>query len=195
MHFTKTEIAVLKTFVSKIKESFTIREIAKKARQNYSIVYSAVQNLYKNNFLIKDKHKNFLLNTKNYQNLVYIEQLRAEEFLVKHKDIELFVNEVIKKLEAGFFSLLLFGSYAEGKQTEKSDIDILIIIENSKDTEKIEEHIQNLSEKYGNFHCNVISKESVKEMAAQKDKLNAINETLNKHIIFFGAEDYYRLIF
>jgi len=195
MYFTKTEIAVLKLFASKITESFTIRELAKKTGQNYSIVYSAVQNLHKNNFLVKDKHKNFSLNIANYEDLSYIEHLRAEEFLAKHKDIGLFIDETIKKLEAGFFSLILFGSYAEGKQNKKSDVDILLIIENPNDTEKIERHIQNLSEKYGNFHCNVIGKESVKEMIAQKDKLNVINETLNKHIIFFGAEDYYRLIF
>ena len=103
-------------------------------------------------------------------------------------------REVIKKIDLGFFSLLLFGSYAEGKATKSSDIDILMIIENTEDTEKIERWLQQISEKYGDFHCNVINKESVKEMLNQREKLNVINETLNKHIIFFGAEDYYRLI-
>ena len=194
MHFTKTEIGILKEFASKITESFTIREIAKRLKQNYSIVYSAVQNLHKNSFLIKDRHKNFSLNKKNYQNLAYIEQLRAEEFLKKNKEIAIFVEDAIEKANLGFFSLLLFGSYAEGKQRKRSDIDILMIIENLEDTEKTERWLQQISERHGNFHCSVISKESVKEMAAQKEKLNVINETLNKHIIFFGAGDYYRLI-
>lgn len=194
MHFTKTEIAILKAFASKITESFTIREIAKRVKQNYSIVYSATQDLHKNGFLIKDKHKNFSLNKKNYQDLAYIEQLRAEEFLKKNKNIALFAEGVIKETKLGFFSLLIFGSYAEGKQTKKSDVDVLMIIENLEDTEKTERWLQQVSERYGNFHCNVIGKESAKEMAAQREKLNVINETLNKHIIFFGAEDYYRLI-
>ena len=94
----------------------------------------------------------------------------------------------------GFFTFLVFGSYAEDKQTKRSDIDILLIIENSEDVEKIERQLKNISEKYGNLHCNVISKESVKEMISKKAKLNVINESLNKHIILFGAEDYYRLI-
>lgn len=194
MYFTKTEIAILKLFASRIKESFTIREVSKEIKQNYSIVYSCTQNLYKNGFLLKDKHKNLSLNIKNYSDLAYVEHLRAEEFFKKNKDISLFADEIINRLEAGFFCLLLFGSYAQGKQTKSSDIDILIIIENSKDSEIIERHVQNISERYGNFHCNVIGKESVKEMITRKDKINVINETLNKHIIFFGAEDYYRLI-
>lgn len=195
MHLTKTETAVLKIFASKIPESFTIREIAKKVKQNYSIVYSAVQTLHKNNFLTKDKHKNFSLNYKeNHQFLAHIEHLRAEDFLKRNKDIDLFINETIKKIPLGFFTLLLFGSYAENKQTKKSDIDILMIIENLKDTEKIERQLRNISEKYGNFDCHVISKESVKEMITKKGKLNVINESLYKHIIFFGAENYYHLI-
>lgn len=195
MHFTKTEISILKAFTLNITESFTIREIAKRIKQNYSIVYSAIQNLHKNSFLVKDKHKNFSLNKENYQDLAYIEQLRAEEFLKKNKEIVIFVEDVIEKANLGFFILILFGSYAEGKQRKGSDIDILMIIENLEDTEKTERWLQQFSERYGNFHCNVISKESVKEMLSQREKLNVINETLNKHIIFFGAEDYYRLIF
>jgi len=194
MHFTKTQIAILKIFCSKIKESFTIKEIAEKIKQNYSIVYSALQDLYENKFLIKDKHKIFSLNyQENHNDLAYIESLRAGEFLKKYKDIALFIDETIKKINLGFFSLLLFGSYVE-KPTKKSDTDILIIIENLKDVEKTEKQVKNISEKYGNFDCNVISKESVKEMLAKKERLNVINETLNKHILFFGAEDYYRLI-
>jgi len=194
MIFTKTQIAILKIFCSRINESFTIKKIAEKTKQNYSIVYSALQDLHKSEFLIKDKHKNFSLNYKeNYDELAYIESIRAEEFLKKHKDIALFINEIIKKINLGFFSLLLFGSYVE-KPTKKSDIDILMIIENSGDAEKIEKQIKNMSEKYGNFDISVISKESVKEMLAKKEKLNVINETLNKHVLFFGAEDYYRLI-
>lgn len=194
MHLTKTETAILKIFCSKIIESFTIREIAKEAKQNYSIVYSSLQNIYKNNFLIKDKHKNFSLNYKeNHQSLAYIEQLRAEEFSKRNKNIALFINDVIRKVNLGFFTLLVFGSYAEGRQKIRSDIDILMIIENSDDTEKLERQLKNMSEKYGDFHCHVISKESVKEMISKK-KLNVINESLNKHIIFFGGENYYRLI-
>ena len=195
MYFTKTETAILKIFTSEITESFTIREISRKLRQNYSIVYSALQNLYKNNFLIKDKHKNFSLDyKKNLSDLAYNESLRAEEFLKKYKDIKLFSNEVINKLGLGFFSLLVFGSYVKGKQKKKSDVDILLIIENLKEVEKIERQLKNISEKYGNFDCHVISKESVVEMLNEREKLNVINETLNNHVILFGAEDYYRLI-
>ena len=63
MILTKTQTAILKIFCSKITESFTIREISDKIGQNYSIVYSALQDLYKTKYLVKDKHKNFSLTT------------------------------------------------------------------------------------------------------------------------------------
>lgn len=195
MEITKTETAILKVLTSRITEQFTIMEIAKEVKQNYSIVYSAAQNLHKNGFLLKNKHKNFSLDYKaNHQDLARIEGLRAEEFLKKHKDIELFVNDAIRKIDLGFFVLLLFGSYAEGKASKRSDIDILMIIESLGDVERIERQLQNISERYGDFHCHAVSKESVREMVSNKGKLNVINESLSKHVIFFGAESFYRLI-
>lgn len=195
MHLTKTETAILKLFASRITEQFTIREIAKGLGQNYSIVYSAVQKLCRNHLLIKDKHKTLSLNCKrNYQVLAHIEHLRAEEFLRKNKDIALFADETARTTDLGFYILLLFGSYAEGRQTRNSDIDILMVVENLKDVEKTELQLRNISEKYGNVDCHVVSRESVREMISKRGKLNVVNESLNKHVIFFGAESYYRMI-
>lgn len=195
MHLTKTETAVLKLFTSRITEQFTIREIARRLGQNYSIVYSAAQKLCRNALLTKDKHKSLALNCKgNCQVLAHIEHLRAEEFLRKNRDIALFAEETAKTTDLGFYILLLFGSYAEGSQTQSSDIDILMVIENLHDAEKTEKHLRNISEKYGDFDCHVVSTESVKEMVGRKGKLNVVNESLNRHIIFFGAESYYRMI-
>lgn len=195
MLFTKIQAEILKILCSRLTETFTIRGITKKLNKKYKVIYNASQDLIKRRFIERDKkHKLLKLNKKNFQDLAYIESLRTEEFIKKNRDIGLFVDEIIQKTNLGFFTLLLFGSYIKKKQTKKSDIDILMIIESSKDIEKTERHIQQLSEKYGNFHCHVIGKESVKEMIAQKEKLNVINETLDKHILFFGAENYYRLI-
>lgn len=193
---TKTQLEILKVFCSKLTESFSIRSIAQQLNKKYKVIYQASQDLIKRDFLEKDKkHKLLKLNyQRNLPELAYIESLRAEQFLKKHPDINLFIDETIKKINLGFFTILLFGSYVESKQTKRSDIDILMIIENLEDTEKIERQLQNISEKYGNFHSHVISQESVREMIKERTKLNVINETLDKHILFFGAENYYRLI-
>ena len=195
MLFTKTQIKTLKLLCSAITKSYSIRAISKAIEQSYPLTYHSTKELIKKGFIIEDAHRFLSLNYKsNFQDLAYIESLRAEELLKKHKEIMLFVGEILKKTE-GFFTLLIFGSYAIGKETKNSDTDILMIIEKTEDADKEEKFLNRIADMYlKKHHCYVIGKESVKEMVKERDKLNVINETLNKHIIFFGADDYYRLM-
>ena len=195
MLFTKTQIKILKLLCSTITKSYSIRAISRAIKQSYPLTYHSAKDLIKKGFIIEDEHRLLSLNYKsNFQDLAYIESLRAEEFLKKHKEIMLFVGEILKKTE-GFFTLLIFGSYAIGEETKNSDTDILMIIEKIEDADKEEKFLNRIADTYlKKHHCYVIGKESVKEMVKERDKLNVINETLNKHIIFFGADDYYRLM-
>ncbi len=195
MLFTKTQIKTLKLLCSAITKSYSIRAISRDIKQSYPLTYNSTKDLIKKGFIIEDEHRLLSLNYKlNFHDLAYIESLRAEEFLKKHKEIMLFVDEVLKKME-GFFTLLIFGSYAIGEEKESSDIDILMIIEKTEDADKEEKFLNRIADIYlKKHHCYIIGKESVKEMIKERDKLNVINETLNKHIIFFGADDYYRLM-
>jgi len=195
MLFTKTQIKILKLLCSAITKSYSIRAISKAIKQSYPLTYHSTKDLIKKGCIKEDEHKLLSLNYKsNFQDLAYIESLRAEEFLKKHKEIMVFVDELIKKMES-FFTLLIFGSHAAGKQAKNSDIDILMIIEKTEDADKEEKFLNRIADTYlRKHHCIVIGKESVKEMIRERSKLNVINETLNKHILFFGADDYYRLI-
>jgi predicted nucleotidyltransferase len=195
MLLTKTQLEIMEIFCSNITKSFSIRGLSKLLNKNYKVAYQAMQGLIKSNILKKDEHQLLKLNShKNFSLLAYVESLRAEKFLKKHKEIGLFVDDVIQKSNLGFFTLMLFGSYAAGTQKKHSDIDVLMIIEDIAQVEAVERNLKFMSETFGNFHIQVISKESVKEMILRPGKLNVVNETLNKHILFFGAEDYYRLI-
>ncbi|MFH0837068.1 MAG: nucleotidyltransferase domain-containing protein [Candidatus Aenigmatarchaeota archaeon] len=193
---TKTEINILKLMASRLTERFSILEIAKELKQNYSIVYASIQTLYKRNFLIKEKHKKYLLNYKtNTTDLAYIESLRSKEFLEKHTAISSFVNDVMKKSEPFYFTFLIFGSYVSRKQTKQSDIDILIIVPDLKDIDKTEVLFESIAKIFSTkFHINVMSIDSVSEMLAKRNENNVFNETLNNHIICFGAENYYKML-
>lgn len=185
----------MEIFCANITKSFSIRGLSKQLDKNYKVAYQAMQGLIEDNLLEKDEHQLLKLNShKNFSLLAYVESLRAEKFLRKHKEIGLFVGETIQKSTLGFFTLMLFGSYAAGTQKTHSDIDILMIIEDIAQVETVERALKFISETFGKFHIHVISKESVREMILRPRKLNVINETLNKHLLFFGAEDYYRLI-
>jgi len=71
----------------------------------------------------------------------------------------------------------------------------LFIVENEDDVKNTEKIISNIASNFSKeFDVNVISKESVYEMLAKREQKNAMNETLNKHVLLFGAESYYRML-
>ena len=187
---TKTQIKIMEIFTSKIAERFSIKQISEILKKPYPLIHRSMQELIKNNLIIKDSKELLSLNYKeNHQELSYIESSRAKEFLNKNKILSLFTKDTLKLIDSDFFILLLFGSSVE---KEGRDIDILIISEKPEEHEKILDHIAgNFTKK---FDIISVSPASVYEMLSKRDNLNVLNETLNKHIILFGAENYYRML-
>lgn len=194
MLFTKTEINVLKLFVSRILDSFTIREVSRMIKKDLKIVHVSIKQLIDNRYFIQEKHNGLKLNYKqNISDLAYIENIRKEEFYRKNKIIKLYINKFIEKTKHKFFILLIFGSYASGKQTKKSDIDLLAVI--PKYDENFERELKaTLSSSISYFHVNVINTDSFYEMLKKREELNIVNETLNNHILLYGAENYYAFL-
>ena len=194
MIFTKTQIEILKIFVSKINQRFSIREISKILYKPYPLIHRSIIPLIENNFLIKDDKELISLNYKeNFSDISYIESIRKKEFLDKDKTISLFVKDIIDKSKIDYFIFLIFGSSIETKNPQ--DIDLLFIIEDKSKISEFEKFLNNLSSNFSKkFDINVISTESAYEMLSKRDNINVMNETLNKHIILFGGESYYRIL-
>lgn len=191
--FTKTQIEIMKVFVSKINERFSIKQISEIMGKAYPLVHRSIKSLVNGGLLIKDNKELLSLNYRgNSQHIAYIEALRADKFL-KDKTISLFTKDVLDKINLDFFVFLVFGSSVESK--EPRDIDILIIVQEKEKTNEIERIVANISSNFSRkFDINVISAESAYEMLNKRDTPNMLNETLNKHILLFGAENYYRIL-
>ena len=161
-----------------------------------SLAHRAIKPLIEENIVLKDKHKNLILNYKiHHETLAFVEYLRRDELLtkVKSKDIALFAEEVINKIKEDNFILLVFGSVIDSDKPR--DIDILLIVDNTDKVDFHEKFLHNIASNYNlPFEERVISFESVYEMLAKRDEMNLINEILNKHMILYGAESFYRLI-
>lgn len=194
MYVNKSTAKVLQFFVAHITESFTLREVARRLKMHVSLTHRAIQPLMDAKIIGQDKHKNLLLQYKtHHETLVFAEYLRRDTFLEKYKDIKLCGDEVINKIKEDNFVLLVFGSAVDSSAPR--DIDILLIVDS---TEKIEFHERFLHNVISNYNLpfeeRVIGFESVYEMLSKRDERNVINELLNKHIILFGAELFYRLL-
>ena len=191
---TKTQFKIMQIFVSKINEKFSIKRVSENLKKPYPLVHRSIKALIDNKFVSKDKQNFLSLNHKqNHSELAYIESLRKKEFLESNKTITLFINDVMEKINLDLFIFLIFGSHI--KKQKSRDIDILVIIEDKKKVNIIEKILNNIASNFTvKFDVNIISVESAYEMLAKRDKINIVNETLDNHLLIFGAENYYRLL-
>ena len=194
MYINKSTAKVLQLFTGRITESFTLREVARRLKMHVSLTHRAIHPLIDAKLIEQDKHKNLSLNYKiHHETLVFAEYLRRDILLSKFKDIKLFVEEVLTKIKQDSFVLLMFGSAVDSNKPR--DVDILLIVDSTDKVEFHEKFLHNIASNYGlPFEERVIGFESVYEMLSKRDEKNVMNEILNKHIILYGAELFYRLI-
>ncbi|MBS3128817.1 hypothetical protein J4410_06765 [Candidatus Woesearchaeota archaeon] len=192
--FTKTQIRILEVFTAHITEKYSINKIAQLLKKPYPLIHKSVKYLLQKKMLVKDQHKLLSVNIKEHHaELAYVESLRREALYKRHTFLSLFFEDFEKSVGQKFFVALVFGSTVETRNPR--DIDILVIIESMNDVEQIERILQRICERYAkNFDAHVIPIESVYEMLAKREEKNVMNETLNKHIILWGGENYYRFI-
>lgn len=194
---TKTQAKIMEIFVANITERYSIKGISKILGKDYSLVHRAIKPLIAENLLIKDKQDYLSLNYKeNMAQIAYVEALRTQRFLRKKQNrvIDLFIEDVLKAIKEDFFLMLIFGSAVEQKKAPR-DIDILFIVDAHVNINKTEKLLHTIALNFSvMFDINVISTESVYEMISKRDQTNVINETLNKHLIIFGVENYYRML-
>jgi len=190
--FTKTQIEIMKIFVSKIDKKFSINQISNILKKKYPLIHRSIKPLIEKNFLLKDEQYLISLNYRdNYPELAFLESIRKSEWLNKDKDAKLFFQECLKSIQVDFFISIVFGSSVEKKGR---DIDLLFIF-NEKELEKNEKIIRNISKNFTlNLDINVIPVESAYEMLSKREEANVLNELLNKHTILFGGENFYRIL-
>ncbi len=120
---------IMKIFFQKPTREFTTREIARKTNVAPATASKVLKELKKKGILKSKKIKNMILYRANLESDLY-------------RDIKLFYNirkmkesGLIKELNRVFIkpTIILFGSAANGLDTEDSDFDILVISEVKKE--------------------------------------------------------------
>ncbi len=193
---TKTQEQILQLLLSQPEEQFPIRQIARRLKKSYTLVYNNIQELFKNGIVKKQElpPAQIIKLSENIPTtqLISIEQKRTEIFLKKHQWLNLYIKDVLKAAEKPFFIILVFGSYAKGIETKVSDIDILFIAPTKEDIPNLE----NASRQYTQAKKSifVVSAPDFTEMVKNPKTLNIGNEAKKHHIILYGAEQYYQLL-
>lgn len=195
---TKTSTEILAFLSSRIRESFTVRQIAKAIGKDYKITYTMTMRLAEQHHIIAEKKPPVTycrLNLKgNSTLLAYIEGVRASRFFEKHKDIDILVNDLTSKITLPFFTLTLFGSYVKGKPSPRSDLDVLLIVPErsfEKEVEAAVGSVQRVSPV--TIHETILSSSEFMELLKQK-KTNVAWEAIDNRIIPYGAETLLKML-
>ncbi len=183
---------ILKLLLSNKKEEFTIRAISKNISIDYKTVYMTVKGLIKSQVIQAKKAGQTTLcsiNQNKFNSDIFrVELIRLEE-LLRNKNFSV-LHTYFNDIKKPFFILLLFGSYASGKPRKKSDIDLMLIV----DDEKIRRDIKNKTSLIPlNIHLIDFTPEEFLSMIKTTD-FNVGKEVFYNNIILFGIEDYYRLL-
>lgn len=187
----KTKQKIVKLFIEN-HESKTIREIAKQINADYRITHTATQRLIEQNIIqTRTVGKSTLCQLDNsyYGIEIYGAEDERKENILKNKNIRQLYKEIMSKIDTSSFILLLFGSYAKGKQKKSSDIDLLFI----SNEKNFEDNVSNiLSLLPIKTHALTFTEAEFIRMKDAK-KSNVVQEAIESNIILYGIEAYYRL--
>ncbi|MCG2717833.1 MAG: nucleotidyltransferase domain-containing protein [Nanoarchaeota archaeon] len=184
------KLRLIWTLGKQIKDSLTIRQLSKESGIPYATAYRVVNKNSIFNIVRKGNIKLCSLNlddpiTKNY--LIVSERQESEIFRKKHPKLNIIANELPK----GNYTVILFGSRAEGKHREKSDVDICIINEDANKDVKFSKYEQLFKLEINAIY---LKREEFKKMLKEKEH-NITHEIVNNHIILYGEEYFWNTIF
>ncbi len=172
-----------------LEQCFTMHELSILLKIPYATFYRTIQTM-KDVLIIKTvgKSKTLLLSTKNpilKSHLIISSDEEKKEFLQK--------QPILKKIydELNMIDIvLLFGSYAKKKETEKSDIDLLIVNKDGNKSISFSKYEVLFKKK---FNPIFITKNEFRQMLKDEEE-NVGKQALKNHIILNNAEEFWRIV-
>ncbi len=184
-----TELEVLKLYSGDYNLKLHVREIARLLKVNHRTASIALKRLeYKSIMKHQNvgKSKQYFLNIDNFLTKDYIknaELVKLMRFLEIHFTLKKLLGELRTVMKDT--PIILFGSYAKGKETKESDIDILLI--KTKEEKQITKKINDFSKLYKiNIQMQKSSHKDFEDGIKEKD--NLIIEIIKGHIILNNVE-------
>ena len=173
------------------KEPTSIMQVSGSTAIDYKNTYNIINELAPA-IISREKIGNtnlIRLNPVPNQDIYSVEQKRTQEFLEKNPKLNV-IKSYIEEINYPFMIVLIFGSFAKGKNTSSSDIDICVISDNKKKIKELWEMLNLLSLKLE------IQEFTTKEFISmiEKKQNNLGNEIIKNNIILYGIENYYNLI-
>ena len=193
------EHEILKPFVESPWRRFTfneIKEYSKKKSDSY--IFSVLKKFVKENALREEKAGNvvlYKLNLDSEKGSMYAGMVSGHlawnRKNIPYEELEL---RLMAKLPEIFFIFLVTGSYASGKQTKKSDLDVVIICDDSYEPKKIYAELKHYAEtSIPPVHLYAFRRNEFLKMLLDKEA-NYGKEIAKNNLILTGGGEYFRII-
>ena len=186
---SENELRVLSSFFPEGKE-ITLKIIQKRTKLSYEPVHRIIKQLVDKKLVIEKKFGKTLVYSLDFSKekiriafILYANE-KKEKFEEKHRNI----YRALSKIEEGDIDFLaVFGSYAKGIPTKKSDVDVLCVSSNKN---KVESKIKSLRYETNLEFTPVIMSKT--EFTKIKDENKQFwNDLVDYGIIFKGYELFY----
>ncbi len=196
---TKEQLNIFSVFKKNIFASLTFKQIKQGSKQKSNSVVQLALKEFKNHNLVKIKEtgyvKTYSLNLDNNLTLAYLNLINDTEIgksKIPKWIVENIKNKMFKYTE--FFILIVFGSYAKERTTQKSDFDIAIIVESEQTRKEIAPYLETIKRReIIQIDYHVFTRIEFLDML-KADLENIGKQIFKSGIIYYGCIPYYHLI-
>lgn len=177
-------------------KTHSIRQISTLIETSYALVHQSIASLAHKKIIKTQKIGNSLVCQLNFsadpKSLAVFSLVHSQRFLKKVK-FGFLIDEIKEKLNDKIYIMVLFGSYAKNRATPRSDVDLLFVVQNEADIEKIKMQIkQILSTTNIPVDFEVITVSWLLKMFEERNSVG--REVLEGSLVLHGAEQYYHLV-
>ena len=193
---TREELKVLELFRADVPRSYNIMDIKKKlGKGSYDWTFRAAKRLNSMGILRMESRGGA-----NYCSIDLGTGL-ALDYLALLEQMDLprrfptkNIQKLISSIPASYFTFIVTGSYARGDATKKSDIDVVVIMENKEDAKKAMAVLVNEGElMVPKAHVFAFSRSEFLGMLLEKEE-NYGKQVFRNRLILRGAEAYYMTV-
>ena len=194
----KKEYEIIRPFAEKPWKKFTFKEIKLYSRKkSESYVFSILKKFAKLKVLNEQKAGNVVLYSLNIdsEKALSYAGMAAEYLAWGKKHIPYAeIGQLMQKIPTDFFVLLITGSYASGKQTKNSDLDAVVICDDSFEPKRIYSELSHQADiSIPKIHLYVFRRNEFARMLADREA-NYGKETAGNNLIISGGRTYYKIV-
>lgn len=193
---TRCEQKIMGVVLPQPFKTYSIKHISKLIKTSYALTYDSIKTLLSKKIVKADKVGHSLackLNLSADPQLIAISSLIISQKFLDKVSFGFVIDDIKNKLNDLIYIMILFGSHVKGTATKNSDVDLLFIVQNEADIEKIKKRVKSVVSLTNiKIEFNVIITDWLIKMFEEKHTVG--REILERSIILHGAEQYYTLV-